>query len=139
MAMTKEGLVLENNNGNLKIKVDRNSACGSCAASGSCAERKSTVVEIFSADNINEGDKVILESDADEINRISALVYVIPLILVMIGAVAPHYLLKNSGYDINIISLVAVVVMLALSVLYIKNLDKNAKKEKLMKVKKIYN
>lgn len=139
MAMTKEGLVLENNNGNLKIKVDRNSACGSCAASGSCAERKSTVVEIFSADNINEGDKVILESDSDEINRISALVYVIPLILVMIGAVAPHYLLKNSGYDTNIISLVAVVVMLALSVLYIKNLDKNAKKEKLMKVKKIYN
>lgn len=138
MAMTKEGLVLENNNGNLKIKVDRNSACGSCAASGSCAERKTTIVEIFSADNINEGDKVILESDADEINRISALVYVIPLILVMIGAVAPHYLLKNSGYDTNIISLVAVVVMLALSVLYIKNLDKNAKKEKLMKVKKIY-
>lgn len=139
MAMTKEGLVLENNNGNLKIKVDRNSACGSCAASGSCAERKTTIVEIFSADNINEGDKVILESDADEINRISASVYVIPLILVMIGAVAPHYLLKNSGYDTNIISLVAVVVMLALSVLYIKNLDKNAKKEKLMKVKKIYN
>lgn len=139
MAMTKEGLVLENNNGNLKIKVDRNSACGSCAASGSCAERKTTIVEIFSADNINEGDKVILESDADEINRISALVYVIPLILVMIGAVAPSYLLKNSGYDTNIISLVAVVVMLALSVLYIKNLDKNAKKEKLMKVKKIYN
>lgn len=139
MAMTKEGLVLENNNGNLKIKVDRNSACGSCAANGSCAERKTTIVEIFSADNINEGDKVILESDADEINRISALVYVIPLILVMIGAVAPHYLLKNSGYDTNIISLVAVVVMLALSVLYIKNLDKNAKKEKLMKVKKIYN
>ena len=139
MAMTKEGLVLENNNGNLKIKVDRNSACGSCAASGSCAERKTTIVEIFSADNIDEGDKVILESDADEINRISALVYVIPLILVMIGAVAPHYLLKNSGYDTNIISLVAVVVMLALSVLYIKNLDKNAKKEKLMKVKKIYN
>lgn len=139
MAMTKEGLVLENNNGNLKIKVDRNSACGSCAASGSCAERKTTIVEIFSADNINEGDKVILESDADEINRISALVYVIPLILVMIGAVAPHYLLKNSGYDTNIISLVAVVVMLALSVLYIKNLDKNAKKEKLMKVRKINN
>ena len=138
MAMTKEGLVLENNNGNLKIKVDRNSACGSCAASGSCAERKSTIVEIFSADNINEGDNVILESDADEINRISALVYVIPLILVMLGAVAPSYLLKNSGYDTNLISLIAVVVMLALSVLYIKNLDKNAKKEKLMKVRKIY-
>lgn len=139
MEMTKEGLVLENNNGNLKIKVDRNSACGSCAASGSCAERKTTIVEIFSADNINEGDKVILESDADEINRISALAYAIPLILVMIGAVAPHYLLKNSGYDTNLISLVAVIVMLALSVLYIKNLDKNAKKENLMKVKKIYN
>lgn len=137
MTMTKEGLVLENNNGNLKIKVDRNSACGSCAASGSCAERKTTIIEIFSADNINKGDKVILESDAEEINKISALVYVIPVILVMIGAIAPSFLLKDTGYDINLISLGSVIFMLALSVLYIKRLDKGAKKEKLMKVRKV--
>ena len=137
MAMTKEGLVLENNNGNLKIKVDRNSACGSCAASGSCAERKTTIIEIFSADNINKGDKVILESDAEEINKISALVYIIPVILVMIGAIAPSFLLKDTGYDINLISLGSVIFMLALSVLYIKRLDKGAKKEKLMKVRKV--
>ncbi len=138
MAMTKEGLVLENNNGNLKIKVDRNGACGSCAASGSCAERKTTIIEIFSADNINKGDKVILESDADEISKISALVYVVPVILVMIGALAPSFLLKNSGYDTNLISLGSVILMLVLSVLYIKRLDKGAKKENLMKVRKIY-
>lgn len=137
MTMTKEGLVLENNNGNLKIKVDRNSACGSCAASGSCAERKTTIIEIFSADNINKGDKVILESDAEEINKISALVYVIPVILVMIGAIAPSFLLKDTGYDINLISLGSVIFMLVLSVLYIKRLDKGAKKEKLMKVRKV--
>lgn len=137
MTMTKEGLVLENNNGNLKIKVDRNSACGSCAASGSCAERKTTIIEIFSADNINKGDKVILESDAEEINKISALVYIIPVILVMIGAIAPSFLLKDTGYDINLISLGSVIFMLALSVLYIKRLDKGAKKEKLMKVRKV--
>ena len=137
MTMTKEGLVLENNNGNLKIKVDRNSACGSCAASGSCTERKTTIIEIFSADNINKGDKVILESDAEEINKISALVYIIPVILVMIGAIAPSFLLKDTGYDINLISLGSVIFMLALSVLYIKKLDKGAKKEKLMKVRKV--
>lgn len=138
MAMTKEGLVLENNNGNLKIKVDRNAACGSCAASGSCAERKTTLIEIFSADDINKGDKVILESDADEISKISALVYVVPVILVMIGALVPSFLLKNSGYDTNLISLGSVILMLVLSVLYIKRLDKGAKKENLMKVRKIY-
>lgn len=138
MALTKEGIVLENNKGHLKIKVDRNSACGSCAASASCAERKTTIIEIFSADNINVGDKVILESDAGEINKISALVYTIPAILVMIGAVAPSYLLKNTGYDTNLISLGAVIFMLFLSVLFIKRLDKNAKKEFLMKVRKVY-
>ncbi len=138
MTMTKEGLVLDNNNGNLKIKVDRNGACGSCAANGSCAERKSTVVEIFSADNINKGDKVILESDADEITKISALVYIIPVVLVMIGILAPTYLLKGSGYDTNLISLISVAVMLLVSVLFIKKLDKGVKKEKLMKVRKVY-
>ncbi len=138
MAMTKEGLVLENNNGNLKIKVDRNSACGSCAASASCAERKTTIIEVFSADNINKGDKVILESDADEISKISALVYIIPAILVMLGAILPSMLLKNTGYDTNLISLGSVILMLALSILYIKRLDKGSKKEKLIKVRKVY-
>ncbi|WP_296113652.1 SoxR reducing system RseC family protein [uncultured Anaerococcus sp.] len=136
MTMIKEGLVLENNKGNLKIKVDRNGACGSCAASGSCAERKTTVVEIFSADDIHKGDKVLLESDADRISRISATVYIIPVILVMAGALLPSYFLKNSGYDTNLISLGAVLLMLALSVLFIKLLDKNANKDKLMKVRK---
>lgn len=135
--MTKEGLVLENNRGNLKIMVDRNSACGACAASGSCAERKTTIVEIFSAENIDKGDRVVLESDADKINKISAMVYIIPLILVMIGALAPSYLLKDSGYDTNLISLGAVILMLGLSVLFIKTLDKNTKKDQLMRVKKI--
>lgn len=138
MAMTKEGLVLENNNGNLKIKVDRNSACGSCAASASCAERKTTIIEVFSSDNINKGDKVILESDADEISKISALVYIIPAILVMLGAILPTMLLKNTGYDTNLISLGSVILMLALSILYIKRLDKGSKKEKLIKVRKVY-
>ena len=138
MTMTKEGLVLENNKGNLKIKVDRNGACGSCAASGSCAERKTTIVELFSTEDIHQGDKVILESDADQISKISALVYTIPVILVMLGALAPAYLLEGTGYDTNLISLGSVAIMLLLSVLFIKKLDKNAKKEKLMKVRKAY-
>lgn len=138
MTMTKEGLVLENNRGNLKIMVDRNSACGACAASGSCAERKSTIVEIFSAENINEGDRVVLESDAAKINKISALVYLIPVILVIIGAVAPSYLLRDSGLDINLISLGSVILMLGISVLFIKMLDKNSKKDQLMRVRKVY-
>lgn len=137
MTMTKEGLVLENNRGNLKIKVDRNSACGACAASGSCAERKTTIVEIFSAENIDKGDRVVLESDSDKINKISAMVYIIPVILVMLGALAPSYLLKNTGYDTNLLSLVAVVIMLGISVLFIKTLDRNSNKEQLMKVRKI--
>ncbi len=137
MTMTKEGLVLENNRGNLKIKVDRNSACGSCAASGSCAERKTTIVEIFSAENIDKGDMVVLESDADKINKISAMVYIIPVVLVMLGALAPSYLLKNTGYDTNLISLAAVIIMLGISVLFIKMLDRNSKKDQLMKVRKI--
>lgn len=137
MTMTKEGLVLENNRGNLKIKVDRNSACGSCVASGSCAERKTTIVEIFSAENIDKGDMVVLESDADKINKISAMVYIIPVVLVMLGALAPSYLLKNTGYDTNLISLAAVIIMLGISVLFIKKLDRNSKKDQLMKVRKI--
>lgn len=137
MSMTKEGLVLENNNGNLKIQVDRNSACGSCAANGSCAERKSTIIEMFSADDIKKGDTVLLQSDASQINKLSAIVYVFPMIMVMIGAIGPSLLFKNSNLDLNLISLLSVLVFLAISILIMRKVDKRFKKEQLMKIRKI--
>nr|WP_072537424.1 SoxR reducing system RseC family protein [Anaerococcus mediterraneensis] len=136
MSMTKEGIILENNNGKLKIQVDRTGACGSCASASSCVEKKSTIIEIFSADNFNEGDKVILESDADKINKLSALVYIFPAIMLLIGIVIPQYFMKNSGFDINLITLFLVIILLTISVLIIRNFDKKFNSEKLMKVRK---
>lgn len=136
MSMTKEGMVLENNNGKLKIQVDRTGACGSCAAASSCVEKKSSIIEVFSADNIHEGDKVILESDADKINKLSALVYIFPAIMLLVGIAAPHYFLKNSNLDTNLVTLFSVIIMLALSVIIIRNFDKKVCKEKLMTVRK---
>lgn len=136
MSMTKEGMVLENNNGKLKIQVDRTGACGSCASASSCVEKKSTIIEIFSADNINEGDKVILESDPDKINKLSALVYIFPAIMLLIGIAVPQYFMKNIGFDVNLLTLFFVIILLTISVLFIRRFDKKVNKEKLMTVRK---
>ena len=135
--MIKEGLVLENNHGNLKILVDRNSACGSCAANGSCAERKSTVIEIFSQDNISKGDRVILESEASEITKLSAAVYAFPALMMILGAFIPNIFLKNTRIDINILTLLFVVVFLIISIMIVRILDKKYEQKSLMKVRKI--
>lgn len=138
MSMTKVGLVLENNKGNLKVQIDRTGACGSCASSESCAERKSTIVELFTADNINEGDTVILEGDSSELSKISALVYIFPVVMIVVGAILPNIIFKNSGFDLNLLTLISVLGFLLLSILFVKKLDSKYKKENLMSVKKLY-
>lgn len=138
MQMTKLGLVLENNKGNLKVEIDRTGACGACSASESCAEKKSTVVEIFSADDIKKGDTVILEGDSSQISKISLLVYIFPVVMMVLGAVLPNILFKNSSIDLNLITLVSVVFFLLISLIFVKRLDSKYKKENLMKVKKLY-
>lgn len=135
--MIKHGTVLENKNGNLLVSVTRNEACGSCAAKGSCGQKEETIIELFSPDDIEVGDKVILESRTSDITKYSMYVYVLPVVMMVIGAVLPNVFLKNSGYDVNLLTLLSIIIFFAISFLIIKAIDKNLASDNVMKVRKI--
>lgn len=135
--MIKHGTVLENKNGKLLVSVTRNEACGSCAAKGSCGKKEETIIELFSPDDIEVGDKVILESRTSDITKYSMYVYVLPVVMMVIGAVLPHVFLKNSGYDVNLLTLLSIIIFFAISFLIIKAIDKNLASDNVMKVRKI--
>lgn len=135
--MIKHGTVLENKNGKLLVSVTRNEACGSCAAKGSCGKKEETIIELFSSDDIEVGDKVILESRTSDITKYSMYVYVLPVVMMVIGAVLPHVFLKNSGYDVNLLTLLSIIIFFAISFLIIKAIDKNLASDNVMKVRKI--
>lgn len=132
----KEGIVIDNNKGNLKVQIFRNGACGACAAKGSCAEKKTTEIELFSHEDLKKGDRVIIEGSSSEVSKLTATVYIFPVAMMLIGALIPNIFLKNTAMDINLLTLLSVVIFFAISMIFIKKLDKNVKNKNMMRVRK---
>lgn len=134
----KEGIVIDNNKGNLKVQIFRNGACGACAAKGSCAEKKTTEIELFSHEDLKKGDRVIIEGSSSEVSKLTATVYIFPVAMMLIGALIPNIFLKNTAMDINLLTLLSVVIFFAISMIFIKKLDKNVKNKNMMRVRKAW-
>ena len=132
----KEGIVIDNNKGNLKVQIFRNGACGACAAKGSCAEKKTTEIELFSYEDLKKGDRVIIEGSSSEVSKLTATVYIVPVAMMLVGALIPNIFLKNTSMDINLLTLISVAIFFAISILFMKKLDKNVKNKNMMRVKK---
>lgn len=135
--MIKEGTVLENKNGNLTVSIPRNEACGACAAKGSCGQKAETIIEIFSADDIKKGDRILLESKSSDITKYSMYVYILPVVLMILGALLPNLLLKDKGLDLNLLTLFSIAIFMALSFFIVKAIDRKIKDNNVMKVRKI--
>ncbi|WP_297281131.1 SoxR reducing system RseC family protein [uncultured Anaerococcus sp.] len=135
--MIKEGTVLKNNNGKLTISVARSEACGACAAKETCGKKEETIIEVFSADNISSGDKVLLESKSQDITKYSIYVYVFPVVMIVLGALLANTFFKNSGVDVNLITLLSILVFFAISIAVVKTIDNRLKNKSVMKVRKI--
>lgn len=132
----KEGIVIDNNKGNLKVQIFRNGACGACAAKGSCAEKKTTEIELFSHEDLKKGDRVIIEGSSSEVSKLTATVYIVPVAMMLVGALIPNIFLKNTTMDINLLTLLSVIIFFAISMIFIKKLDKNVKNKNMMRVRK---
>lgn len=135
--ITKEGIVLDNNKGHLTVQIFRNGACGSCSASGSCAESKTTEIELFTHENIKKGDRVMIEGESSDVTKLTAVVYIFPVVMILIGAILPNVFLKNTGIDLNLLTLISVLVFLLISLVFVKGLDSKVKERNIMKVRKI--
>ena len=135
--VTKEGIVLDNNKGHLTVQIFRNGACGSCSASGSCAESKTTEIELFTHENIKKGDRVMIEGESSDVTKLTAVVYIFPVVMILIGAILPNVFLKNTGIDLNLLTLISVLVFLLISLIFVKGLDSKVKDRNIMKVRKI--
>lgn len=132
----KEGIVIDNNKGNLKVQIFRNGACGACAAKGSCAEKKTTEIELFSYEDLKKGDRVIIEGSSSEVSKLTATVYIVPVVMMLMGALIPNIFLKNTSMDINLLTLISVAIFFAISIIFMKKLDKNVKNKNMMRVRK---
>lgn len=133
--ISKKGFVVENNNGQVKVMVQRDSGCGSCSTCGGC-EIKPSFITTFTTENINPGDQVYLDSDSNQISNLTKFIYAFPVAMMILGALLPNFLFKNSNYDLNLLTLIFVIIFLLLSFIVIRIFDRKYADKKLVRLRK---
>lgn len=83
--MRCEGVVTEKSEKSVKVKIERNSACGeNCASCGMCPGTEQ-IVEVENCTNADVGDMVLVEMKSKNVLKAAFLVYILPLILLVFG------------------------------------------------------
>jgi positive regulator of sigma E activity len=107
--MTEQGIVTATNNRTAKVKIDKKDECSKC---GMCLfPKNASSIEVV-ADNVlgaTEGDTVIVETTGETKLLATALVFVVPLLLIGL-AVLINYLLIKSEIWILILSVIFIVL-----------------------------
>lgn len=134
--ISKKGIVVENNNGNVKVMVQRDSGCGSCSTCGGC-EVKPSYYSTFTNDDLNPGDFVYLDTDAKNINKVSFFTYLFPVSMMTLGAILANTIFSNMGLDENLLTLLFISGFLIISLLVLRIFDRGYKNKNLITIRKI--
>ena len=78
------------------VKFMRTSACGNCTACGMTKEQKDVVVQVWNNKDVKKGDMVEVEIETKKVMVSSAIAYIFPLAMLVVGAVV-GYALGNAG------------------------------------------
>ncbi|MDO4593866.1 MAG: SoxR reducing system RseC family protein [Tissierellia bacterium] len=134
--INKKAIVVKKEKDKTQLMVLRDSACGSCSTCGGC-EVKPSFIELSIKDmNLKAGDEVIITTKSSDLLKMSWAIYILPVIMMIIGAVISNIMFKDKNVDLNIVTFLSVIVFLALSLFIIKFIDSRFKKDTLIKVKR---
>lgn len=104
--ITESGKVIAIDGDRVWVQTIRNSACQSCAARHGCGQRalasatggRANQIRVSNRLNAQVGDEVMLAIDEAALLRASLLVYAVPLLLLVVGAVVGHQV--SGGQDV---------------------------------------
>lgn len=104
--ITETGKVVAVNGDRVWVQTIRTSACESCSARNGCGQRalagvsggRANQVLVANSLNASVGDEVTVAIDESALLGASLLVYALPLVLMVLGAVVGHQL--SGGQDI---------------------------------------
>ncbi len=89
--ITEHGIVTQTDSGTAWIKTNRAGACEGCTAKDSCGTMhrgQELVVEVSNTLGVQAGDSVVIGIETKPVMLLTFLVYVVPIICLVIGALA---------------------------------------------------
>lgn len=126
MDKQQEGIVLEVHGLMAKVKTSRHNDCENC---GACPGNSALVLEARNTLDAKPGDRVLVE--VQEVNMLKAafIVYMLPLLAILIGAVIGNVLAEKMGFSVILFQAAGGFMLFVLSVLYIKLFDSSARND----------
>jgi len=102
---TEQGIVTKTDSGSAWVKTIKTGDCKGCTARGSCHSLGNSAemeVEALNEAGARAGDRIVLLFETSSLLKATFLLYVLPILLLMIGAVvgqeiAPHIDFNPSG------------------------------------------
>lgn len=105
------------------VQTQRSSACKSCSSRHSCnpgEQGKDMEVEARNDIGARVGDEIVLNLDTGPLLKATFLLYVVPIICMIAGAVVGHRYALSRGWDPSGLSAAAALVALAISFIFIR-------------------
>lgn len=94
--MTEKGEVIGTEGKLARVRFIRSTACGNCVACGMSKDAKEVIIAVNNSTNAKIGDWVEIEFNTQKALASSAIAYIFPLAMLVIG-VAAGYFLVNGG------------------------------------------
>ncbi|WP_425060608.1 hypothetical protein SCACP_13430 [Sporomusa carbonis] len=124
MEKLQEGIVLEVTGNIAKVKTSRHSDCENC---GACPGNTAMVLDARNPVGAQKGQRVAIEIQEIGMLKAAFIVYVLPLIAAVVGAVAGNYLAGSMQAEPVWYQSGGGLIAFGLSMVYIKYFDRNAR------------
>jgi sigma-E factor negative regulatory protein RseC len=105
------------------VKVRRSSACGTCSSKGACHSLGGggdLEVDVVNRAGASVGDRVVLEIPTSSVVKIAFLVYMVPVVGLVAGALLGLELGKAYGVNSELCALGGSLILFALAFTFVK-------------------
>ena len=110
----EQGKVEEINENTALVRIQKRSACAHCGSKDSCSiSKRDALIEVPNDLDAGLGDQVEITVPEGTLLRLSALVYLLPVVALLIGAILGTELSGKFGWDSGISSIAGGGILIA--------------------------
>jgi sigma-E factor negative regulatory protein RseC len=120
---TEEGIVIKTDSTTAWVKTTKTHACKACAARASCnvmGGGKEMEVEAINHAGAKVGEKVVLFFETSPLLKATFMLYVLPILFLMAGAIIGHEMAPFFNFDASLLSVIIGFLFFGLIVLFVR-------------------
>ena len=125
MRREETGIVIETSENKAKVKASRHGDCENC---GVCPGDNAMVVAVQNPIDASVGQRVAFEIQEANMLMAAFVVYILPLLALMVGAISGVILAKNLEQPFLAFQIGGGIMFFAVAVVYMKRYDRAVKK-----------